>query len=93
MDVTGSPAQTFSVISSPSNAVQWYQQTFRFEATATSTTLTFSPAANTQNAGYWGAFIDNVSVMQSTAVPEPSAVILLAGGLVGLFAAQRRRRG
>ncbi|MFN9204418.1 MAG: DUF642 domain-containing protein [Gemmatimonas sp.] len=92
VDITGSPTQTFSVIASPSNAVKWYQQTFSFQANAEHTALTFSPAANTLNAGYWGAFIDHVSVRQGTVVPEPSTVALLAAGLVGLFAAQRRRR-
>lgn len=86
VDVSGSATQTFSVTASDPSNQAWYQQIFTFQATQTSTTLTFSPLEGTSTAGYWGPFIDDVSVQ---AIPGPGAVALLA--LFGLRSATRRR--
>jgi len=87
VDVTGSATQTFSVAASdPSNQV-WYQQVFAFEATESLTTLRFSPLAGTSTSGFWGPFLDDVSV---TLVPSPGVGALL--GLAGLAGGPRRRR-
>lgn len=86
VDVTGSATQTFSVPASDPLNQQWAEQFFTFQATEALTTLTFSPLAGTGQAGYWGPFLDNVSVQP---VPTPGALALL--GLGGAVAARRRR--
>ena len=86
VDITGTPTQTFSVTASdPTNQV-WYQQTLTFQASAASTTLTFSPLEGTSTEGFWGPFIDDVSVQ---VIPGPGGMALLA--LTALRAASRRR--
>lgn len=90
VDITGSPTRLFSAPSSDPNNLQWYQQTFGFQAIAGNTTLTFSPPAGTGPSGFWGAFLDNVSVSQ---VPEPPALTLLAAGLAALMLRRRTGQG
>ena len=63
----------------------WSQQTFQFKATGSLTTLKF---ADTSGNDMEGVIVDNVSV---TAVPEPSSIIALIGGLGSLLAFRRRR--
>jgi hypothetical protein len=63
----------------------WNLATFKFTATSSSSTLTITDGSN----GWFGG-VDNVSVT-STAVPEPSALSLLAVGLGGLVLVGRRR--
>ena len=38
---------------------------------------------------YWGAFLDNVSVVADGQVPAPATLMLLGLGLLGLGAARR----
>jgi choice-of-anchor C domain-containing protein len=78
--------QTFSTPASSNTNMQWGLHTLLFNATSTTTTLTFSSPAN--GAGFWGPVLDSVSV---DAVPEPSTFLLAGAGLVG-FAWHRRRR-
>lgn len=77
--------QTFSATTSPNTALVWEEQTLLFEATSSSTTLTFSSPDST---GFWGPLLDNVSV-QST--PEPSSVMALLG-IGGLGLLSRRKK-
>ncbi len=73
---------------SPTQA--WQQFTRSFTATSTLTTLTFlngDPSNDTSNG------LDNIVLLGPTStVPEPSAVGLLAIGLVGAAAQRRRMR-
>lgn len=67
--------------------MKWEFKQYDFTATAASTTLAFR--APTNSTGYWGPFVDNVSV---SVVPEPSAFALFGAGLLGLGVVARRRR-
>jgi choice-of-anchor C domain-containing protein len=82
-----------SAPSSPPGKLAWYRQQVGFTATSTTTTLSFS---GVNRLGYWGAFIDNVSVEQAIAtgpeaVPEPASLGILAAALLGLGLAIRCR--
>ena len=85
VDVGDVVNRVLSAPASPNNAMVWYLQKLNFTATATTTTLSFSSVNST---GYWGAWIDNVSVVGQpilpVAAPEPGTLGILAAGLVGL---------
>jgi choice-of-anchor C domain-containing protein len=66
----------------------WTEQKFEFVAKSGTTSLQF---LSTTAASYWGPALDNVSVEQLGQVPEPSAVLLVAGGLLLLLGRARRR--
>lgn len=86
VDITGTATRTFAVTASdPSNQV-WFEQVLNFQASESLTTLRFSPLEGTGTSGYWGPFIDDVSVV---AIPGPGAFALV--GLGGLVLPRRRR--
>lgn len=92
VDISGSPPMVFEVPDSDPTAITWYRREFTFKATSAATTLTFAPPSATGANGYWGAFLDNVSVT-ATVVPEPSTYLLMATGLLVLAVATRVRQG
>jgi choice-of-anchor C domain-containing protein len=79
---------------SPSNQTTWERKTVLFTATAASTTLSFVDPPPTPGTVFWGAFIDDVSVVEAgggpdpggAPVPLPSTLLLLGAGLVALGA-------
>jgi len=83
--VTAGSATQLYTVNTASNrgySMNWATKQFSFTAAGEFTTLRFA----SQNKGYWGAAIDDVTV---TAVPAPGAVALL--GLAGVVAGRRRR--
>lgn len=69
----------------PSANINWSHQTFSFVADSTTTRLSFVDISTFDDNT---SFVDNVSV---TVVPEPSSVVLLFVGALGLRAVGRRR--
>jgi choice-of-anchor C domain-containing protein len=86
VSATGNPTQSYSFDTAGHTFVSmgWTQETYTFTATSAHTTLSFM---STSGSSGFGPALDNVSV---TAVPEPSALLLLGFGFFGL-AGQRRR--
>lgn len=65
---------------------------FEFEATGTSTTLSFFTDATCCAGATYGPVIDNVSVVEATTeVPAPGTLVILGLGFVGIGFARRRR--
>jgi len=84
--VTAPNVFSFDIAGKSAANMGWVTQTFSFVATGTSSTLTFvGDPGNT----FYGAALDQVSVMQ--AVPEPEAYAMLLAGL-GMMAYLARRR-
>lgn len=83
------PPQSYTFVTgvTPLNNRQnmnWEERGVNFTATSTSTVISFQ----SQNAGFFGAAIDNVSV----AVPEPSTWAMMIIGFGAAGAVLRRRR-
>ena len=68
----------------------WIQQTFSLTATAASMTLQFLASSSISAAQPPFVLLDGVTA--STTVPEPSAMALLATGVLGLVGFTRRRK-
>lgn len=64
---------------------------FEFDAIGTSTTLTFAADATCCAGATYGPVIDNVSIVEATAVPGPNALLIFGLGLAGLGFARRKR--
>ena len=69
----------------------WVQQTLAMTATAASMTLQFIANSNVTSGQPPFMLLDGLSATQNTNVPEPSAMALLATGVIGLFGLRRRR--
>jgi len=71
----------------------WSQQTMTFTATSASQVLTFMSSGTSTGALPPIALLDGVDLENAT--PEPSAILLVGGGLAGLMAigSARRKRG
>jgi hypothetical protein len=84
--VAGTSSQTFTSTNLTGNNV-WQTYSMTFTAVNPMTTITLQGAAGDYYIG-----LDNVSVMATTPVPEPSSWALLAAGLatVGSLAARRK---
>lgn len=86
LGITGEPNQGFAFNTSgvSHGAMGWTQNSYTFQASATSLTISFAFA----DSGPWGAALDNVSIEQ---VPEPASMVLVGLGLAALGFARRRR--
>jgi len=85
--LSGSSTPPESVTSPESSADYWrtwVQQSYTFVATASSAVVDFSVTNQEDDMG-----LDNVTI--SSAVPEPSSMVLVATGLLGLVGASRRK--
>jgi len=75
---------SFDSTGASKNNMGWSKYTYNFLASGTSTTLSFA----SQNAGAYGAALDNVSV---SAVPEPATWALMLIGFAAVGFGMRRR--
>jgi choice-of-anchor C domain-containing protein len=88
-NVTAPNVFSFDIAGKSSANMGWVTQTFSFVATGTSSTLTFvGDPANT----FYGAALDQVSVMQAVPEPETYAMLLAGLGMMG-YLARRRKDG
>ena len=71
---------TFNIAGITHSNMGYLQQTFNFTAMGASSTLTFLSTTSS----YWGPVIDNVNVVQNSAIPEPASLTLLGLGLLAL---------
>lgn len=85
--VTGSHAFTFDTTGKSRAGMGWTTKGFSFVADSTTSTLRF--AGDSRNT-YYGAALDNISVM--AAVPEPDTYAMLFAGMVLLGGVARRKR-
>lgn len=73
-------------------ATQVYEAfSFEFEALATSTTVSFFSDGTCCTGATYGPVIDNVSVVEATAVSGPNALAIFGLGLASLGLARRRK--
>ena len=84
VDITGvgslTPSETFtSPVTNTLFWQNWGSDQYTFVPTATSATLQFSVTSEAFDVG-----LDAVSIAPATAVPEPSALLLLGTGLLGV---------
>jgi choice-of-anchor C domain-containing protein len=86
VDVGDQVALLLSTPASDFSNTQWEKKEVTFKALTGLTTLSFS---STNNSGFWGPFIDNVSVAP---VPIPAALPLFATGVAALVFVGRRKR-
>ena len=85
---------TFSGNETITPGSSWLQYTSNsFDVTAgTNYALTISGTIPLSTGGDLSSYVDNVSVLNSYTIPEPSAVILMVTGLIGLLAYAWRER-
>jgi hypothetical protein len=80
--------QVFSAIGGNYANIPWVLETLDFAGTGGDVTLLFASLGG----GFWGPVLDGVSVDALAApVPEPSTMILLGFGLVGLAGFSRKK--
>jgi hypothetical protein len=78
---------SFSTAGKSLAAMGWEPHTFYFTAPSDNATLLFGSLIG----GAYGPAIDNVSVTQVSAVPEPGTILLLGISVVGLAGLASRR--
>jgi choice-of-anchor C domain-containing protein len=86
-NVTTPNVFSFDIVGKSAANMGWVTQTFTFVAAGNSSTLTFVGApANT----FYGAALDQVSVMEAVPEPETYAMLLAGLGMVGYLARRRK---
>ncbi len=88
LNVTGASSLISETLAPTTSPFRSYSNSF--VANSATTTIDFS-SLSTNNTGFGGVFLDNVSVsLTSEAVPEPSSIALLGLGTLGLLARRKR---
>jgi len=86
LSIGGGTLTSYTNSTTPSNMVDWKLFTVNFAATDTMTSIAFFDGSGPSN---YESLLDNVSL---NAVPEPSAVILVSLGVVGIMMRTAFRR-
>ena len=82
---------TFDTTDKTLEAMGWETMMFDFTATMAFTMLSFGDLTGETFGSAFGAALDNVRIVASTPVPEPSTILLLGSGLLGLVGYSRKR--
>jgi hypothetical protein len=89
LSINGGSRVTFTNSNNVPNAIDWQLYTYGFTATSASTLFTFyngTPLSSNNMVG-----LDDVELAAVSVVPEPSSMVLMAGGLIALAGFARRR--
>ncbi len=88
----GGSTQNTSIVDVPNHGFSgWQAASMTFTATSTSQMLTFAAIGTPNGAPPW-LLLDGVSLTDTTAVPEPSSLLILGIGTVGVLGVGLRRR-
>ena len=89
LSIDGGARTSYTNSTAPTNMLDWKLFNVSFIATGTTTNITFFNGSEPNN--FLGA-LDNVSIQESSPVPEPASMSLLALGAAGMLGFRLRRR-
>lgn len=90
LSINGGSRVSFTNSNNNPNVIDWQLFSYGFTATGASTLVTFYNGTGLASNNMVG--LDDVDITAVSVVPEPSSMMLMAGGLIGLAGFARRRR-